>query len=420
MRLSVAVPGLVVAVLAAPCPASAQAALEPGPARRSAPSFLGAAGGVLAANAVVWGVNRYLKDEPSARVGIRSWRTNLGAGFSWDADDFLNNQLGHPYHGGSYFTAARVNGYGYWTAVPFAAAGSLLWEIMGETTSPSINDLVNTTMGGVTLGEIHHRISGHLLRRHGSAAQGAGAFRHDLAAGYLRQGGDGGNSVQAFLAFVAEAGSPFDETARRPFDAYRFELEVTAGDPAVVTGVRASGLLGRRFLRTTRRSHLVLGVFQEYDYVNLAAHETGSQSLSAGLLYRRALGAVTELRAGIQARGVVLGAISSEHAGRAGRDYDYGPGLGSTVSISLRRGGASIRLAHTSFRLWNLSGADATHRAGVTRAGLRLPVGGGVGIGADLTLWGRTSRYHQAATTRQASHQLSRLRIYASGTPMIP
>jgi hypothetical protein len=127
---------------------AAQAAPELETNRRPGKSFLRAAGGVLAANALVWGVNRYVKDEPWARVGTRSWGKNLAAGFTWDADDFLNNQLGHPYHGGLYFTAARENGYGFWASVPFTAVGSLLWEILGETTAPSLNDLVTTRWEG--------------------------------------------------------------------------------------------------------------------------------------------------------------------------------------------------------------------------------------------------------------------------------
>jgi hypothetical protein len=127
---------------------AAQAAPELETNRRPGKSFLRAAGGVLAANALVWGVNRYVKDEPWARVGTRSWGRNLGAEFTWDADGFLNNQLGHPYHGGLYFTAARENGYGFWASVPFTAVGSLLWEILGETTAPSLNDLVTTRWEG--------------------------------------------------------------------------------------------------------------------------------------------------------------------------------------------------------------------------------------------------------------------------------
>lgn len=427
--------------------ANAQAAAQARPAfeadRIPRKSFLRAAGGVLAANALVWGANRFAKDEPSARVGTRSWGRNLGAGFAWDADGFINNQLGHPYHGGLYFNAARVNGYGFWASAPFVAAGSLLWEFLGETTAPSINDLVNTTLGGVALGEISDRLSSRVLQGGGtwqglaaaalSPASGAqrmlgSVHRQEraasagmdtatpinrLAIGYLNQGAGGPAEAQAFVEFTSQERSPFDETVRRPFDAFEFEVEVTTGDRAIVTRTRAAGLLARRFLRRAGRSQLVAGLFQEYDYVNLSSYEFGGQSLSGGLLYRRTWGAATEIRLGAQLRGLVLGGISSDHGVRAGRGYDYGPGLGSTLSASLWHGGRELlRLEHGSLWLRSISGAVAVHRATFTRAEVQVPVAAGVGVGADLGIWGRDSRYDGLPP---ANHRVSRMRIYLVG-----
>jgi hypothetical protein len=153
-------------------------------------------------------------------------------------------------------------------------------------------------------------------------------------------------------------------------------------------------------------------VFQEYDYLNAGSHETGGQSLSGGLLYRRALGAATELRMGAQVRGLLLGAISPDDPTSARRGSDYGPGFGSTVSVSLRSGGRALfRLEHTSIWLWSSSGAEATHRIGFARVGLRMPIAGELGVGADLELSGRSSRYELSATR----HRMSRVRIYVSG-----
>jgi hypothetical protein len=238
------------------------------------------------------------------------------------------------------------------------------------------------------------------------------AFLNRIAIGYLRHGAGGEGSAQVFVELRAEAASPFDESARRPFDGFEFEMEVTTGDPAIVTRVRASGLLVRRSLRATQRSQLVAGLFQEYDYLNAGSHETGGQSLNGGLLYRRVLGAATELRMGAQVRGLLLGAISSDDPKGARGASDYGPGLGSTVSFSLRSGGRElIRLEHISTWLWSISGAEATHRTHFARVGLRLPIAGEFGVGADLELSGRNSRYEVSGT----SHRMSRVRIYLSG-----
>ena len=443
MRLFAVSPTLLFLVVVADAQAAAQARSGFEADRTSGKSFLRAAGGVLAANASVWGANRFAKDEPSARIGTRSWGRNLGRGFTWDADGFINNQLGHPYHGGLYFNAARINGYGFWESVPFVVAGSLLWEFLGETTAPSINDLVNTTMGGVALGEISDRLSSRVLQDGGTwrgltavalspageAQRMLGAVRRPerialagmdaptpldrLAIGYLSQGAGGAAEAQAFVEFTSQERSPFDEAVRRPFDAFEFEVEVTTGEPAIVTRTRAAGLLARRFLWRAERSQLVAGVFQEYDYVNVSSYEFGGQSLSGGLLYRRTWGAATEIRLGAQLRGLVLGGISSDHVERAGRGYDYGPGLGSTLSVSLRHGGRELlRFEHGSVWLRSVSGADAVHRATFTRAELQVPVAAGVGVGADFGIWGRHSRYDGLPPANQ---QVSRMRVYLVG-----
>ena len=75
----------------------------------------------------------------------------------WDLDDFLVNQVGHPYQGNNYFTAGRANGLSFWESAGITAFGSGTWEIFGETNHASLNDLVNTTLGGIALGEMFHR-----------------------------------------------------------------------------------------------------------------------------------------------------------------------------------------------------------------------------------------------------------------------
>ena len=97
------------------------------------------------------------------RVGFNSWWENLEYGFEWDDNAFGVNQLGHPYQGGNYFTAGRSSGLSFWESAPLAALGSATWEYFGETHKPSVNDFVNTTVGGIALGEMLHR-TGWLIR----------------------------------------------------------------------------------------------------------------------------------------------------------------------------------------------------------------------------------------------------------------
>src|SRR5690348_7259085 len=85
----------------------------------TAKHFWRAAGGVMAINTFVWGVDYFVMRAPWARVGTRSWESNFRQGFGWDDNRFQVNQLGHPYHGSLYFGVARANGYTFWEATPF-------------------------------------------------------------------------------------------------------------------------------------------------------------------------------------------------------------------------------------------------------------------------------------------------------------
>ena len=67
--------------------------------------------------------------QPRARSGDRAdYAQDLvgqhGAGLVWDLDDFLVNQIGHPYQGNNYFNAGRANGLSFWESAGLTAFGS--------------------------------------------------------------------------------------------------------------------------------------------------------------------------------------------------------------------------------------------------------------------------------------------------------
>ena len=92
-----------------------------------------------------------------------SIRRNLHGGWTVDRDPFETNQLGHPYQGATHYGFARSAGLSFWESAGYAFAGSALWEIAGETTPPSINDLVNTGIGGSFMGEALFRLASLIL-----------------------------------------------------------------------------------------------------------------------------------------------------------------------------------------------------------------------------------------------------------------
>jgi hypothetical protein len=415
--------------------------------QRAHASFWQAAAGVLAANGVTWGYNWYVQRWHWANVGTQSWAANLRNGFIWDDDCFVDNQLAHPYHGSVYLGSARASGYGFWGSLPYVAAGSATWELFFENVRPSLNDFVNTTLGGMALGEVTFRLSSLVSSRpsRGGAALGrqvgafalspmarvqsllvpgpGGAVREDpsyqarLIAGTLRNHADAVSNTgteRGFVELAVEYGSPFDTGATKPYDAFQFRLQVSRGPTEVINRLEISGLLARHDIRRSERSQLTLGLFQHYDYHDSAPFEFGGQSLSGALLYRHALGSRAQVHLGAHVETVVLGAISSDHGNYFRRDYDYGPGVGARFFGSLRHDGRDlVRFEHRTVWLYSLHGAEASHLVTSAQVGTALPLGPVVQVGADVSWLIRHSSYRTFSSTMRRASQLRAFLVWS-------
>jgi hypothetical protein len=69
-------------------------------------------------NVMYNGIN-HLRGHHTARIGFASWGANLRHGFEWDDNPWGVNQVGHPYQGSNYFTAARAHGLSFWESSAF-------------------------------------------------------------------------------------------------------------------------------------------------------------------------------------------------------------------------------------------------------------------------------------------------------------
>src|SRR3954471_9640119 len=150
------------------------AAQDSGKNARPNASFWQAAAGIATINSITWAYNRYVQRWPWAKVGTQSWGRNLRNGLVWDNDNLLDDQLAHPFHGSLYHSSARASGFGFWGSVPIVAAGSASWELFGENITASLNDLINTTLGGVAIGEVTYRLSSLLSSKRTGGANGIG------------------------------------------------------------------------------------------------------------------------------------------------------------------------------------------------------------------------------------------------------
>src|SRR6187455_3261958 len=105
---------------------------------------------------VIYGLANLARGQVTARVTPTTWWHNMEQGWVWDLDDFVVNQIGHPYQGNNYYNGGRANGLSFYESAAMAAFGSASWEFFGETNKASLNDFINTTLGGIAIGEVLH------------------------------------------------------------------------------------------------------------------------------------------------------------------------------------------------------------------------------------------------------------------------
>ncbi|MDR1306855.1 MAG: DUF3943 domain-containing protein, partial [Treponema sp.] len=100
----------------------------------------------LVINGIFTGITGYVLNYPWAHPTAEGIRENFLNDAIWEkTDGFKVNQLGHPWQGGLYFNAGRANGFTFYESMTFSAFGSVTWEMICESTTPSINDMITTS-----------------------------------------------------------------------------------------------------------------------------------------------------------------------------------------------------------------------------------------------------------------------------------
>jgi hypothetical protein len=392
--------------------------------------FLTAASELALLELIPWAFDRYVARYDYAFISTETVRENFRRGFGYDPDTFEVNQSSHPYHGSLFFNAARENGYGFWESSAFALVGSLIWECCMENTRPSTNDLVNTTLGGMTRGEVAHRLSAMILDNTASGKTrlireiGAGiinpaallnrllrgeAFKEfenpsdrfpklvalSTDVGYRRfEHGAHRNQWIATLSFLY--GDPFEGDLSRPFDSFWVGIDASSPGGVLFTRIEERGLLkGWELGDDTAPVRSIFAFGQEYEYLNNVSQVFGAQILSAGLLSRyqireKVIGLTDASILAVPLAGIRTTDFENPETGR---NYDYAPGTGARVAGRVFFGGHEI-LGTEYGIIWahTVNGISDNHTLQFLRAVARVPIGL-FGAGAAYSWYSRKTSY---------------------------
>ena len=325
--------------------------------------------------------DRYALNSDFAQTTLNSLKRNFTDGMVWDNDFFITNLFAHPYHGNLYFNAARSNGLNFWESAPYALGGSLMWEFLGETEPPAINDIIATTCGGIAIGEMTHRLSrtvlddrdrgGSRFLREAAATiinpiQGlhrifsGDAWRvrsdhyryHDFSKipvdmsfsvgwRYLADNGALFRGIHApYVNITLMYGTPVDgERHTTPYDFFDLEMNAAfgGGQPFVNT-LNIVGRLWSTPILDKKDMAGEFGIYQHFNYYDAKPIKDGSEltpyriSEAAGfgpgfILSLPQTSAMTKLEQRIFMSGILLGGTKSDYFNVIERDYNMGSGF---------------------------------------------------------------------------------------------
>ncbi len=379
--------------------------------KKSSPNYWGAALETTGINLFVHLFDRFPLNKDYAQVGFKDIKHNFQTGFVWDNDEFSTNLSAHPYHGNLYFNSARSNGLSFWESTPYALGGSLMWEFLGETEPPAINDVLATTFGGIALGEVTHRVSqlflndrkrgfNRFLREAAATIINPMGGLHRIVSGdawHVRQSDylyydrqnlpinlaisagtrylsdDGAlfrGEFNPYINIFLEYGDPLSNRCRKPYD--YFTVETTVGLSGNQPLFNRIHLLGRLWGKSIegRNSMAEIGMYQHFNYYNSEPVKDGTQltpyriseaaAVGPGLIIRfPQTGSLMQLEQRIFLSGILLGGSKSDYYAFRNRDYNMGSGFSvkTKTHMELRQFGRFILRANY-FRLFTWKGYE--------------------------------------------------------------
>ena len=317
-----------------------------------------------------------------------------------------------------------------------------------ENTRPSYNDLINTTVSGVFLGEVIYRLSSNVLDdRTGGAPRVvreiAGALLdpvrgfnrliqgkmfqtipdHDyeiepihftIAAG-ARKTNNRLTDVTGLTDFSLDLklsyGDPFRETERKPFDYFYLRADLASGDLKHV----ARNVLGDAFLfgaTTTRGSQwkATLGGFQHYDYWNTDTFEIGTIGLGGSVLTKMSFSKQKFFENELHLAAVPLGASNArkvvvDQLNPGYQNYTYSGGAEIKYRTTLDLDFAQIGAEYDLYWLHTYVGEAGDNLIGIFRPHISVRLYRAVNVGYEYLHYRRNDSNGQGPTIHVTSHE---------------
>lgn len=387
-----------VALILAPACATTSQPIETSPSPPPKPNYILPAAEIVAFDAALHAFDRrYLNETGAFSVTAESIRRNLRAKWVVDDDLYEINQVGHPYQGSMYHGFARSAGLNYWAASAYTFAGSLMWEIAGETSTPSINDQIASGVAGSFLGEALFRTANLLIdkadNKPGFGRMLLVLFVSPPTAANRTLFGDRFDRVMPtrdpMYDARIQAGASRDETMvdlsldyglpgtptydyRRPFD--NFNVHMILSSRSGLESFMTRGLLAGQDYAHGMAIRGVWGLYGGYDYLSPELFRVSTTALSVGTNVQSWLSEHVALQ-GAAVGGLGYAAAQTLPNSTSDREYHYGVAPQGVVSLRVVAADrVSLDLSAREYFVSNIGGLDGNGRDSITRADASIGV----------------------------------------------
>ncbi|UFS70801.1 DUF3943 domain-containing protein [Geomonas sp. RF6] len=375
--------------------------------------------------------------------------------WGWDHDTFEVNQFGHPYEGATFFGLARSSGLNFWESLGYSHAGSYIWEMAGETTRPSINDMITTGNAGSLLGEALFRMAGLVLEDGGDypdafheiaaaivspptgfnrsvfgerfksvypSHRPAKFWRVRLGASYGTEGYDLGygqppHNFYGIVDFALSYGLPGKSgySYRRPLDYFDFRLTVRSRAENFLENILLRGLLIGSAYDAGDTYRGIWGLYGSYDYISPFLMQISSTALSLGTTAEMDVAPDVTLQGSLLG-GVGFAAAGSRLATQEEREHHYAFSPQWLLSLNVLFGErAYIDLAGRGYYPQAVEGdIDGSEVLYNCEAGVTVRVSGRHGVGVRWVESIRNTHYQQVPNRHQREGTVTLFYTYLS------
>ncbi len=401
---------------------------------------------VIGLNFGVWAFNRYITSEGWSAISWNSIKENFKTGFVWDVDGYLTNQFWHPYHGSNYFNIARSNGLSFWESAPYAFGGSLMWEYFMENEPPSYNDIVNTPVTGIILGEISFRVSDLIIDE---SATGFERFLREFSStlidpmkgfnrlirgemwkdGFKKEKKSfnavislGAHNVffsrkinnsrtYASLRTDLNYGNQFDvENHKEPFDYFSLHSEINLTPDDNIVGIFASGVIWDNNIKLFNTSKNIIGIYKEVDIHINTVYKLSATSVSGQIINTIPITPTISMQNYFGLSAILMGGTNSLYAKEYGKDYNIGPGASGKVGLKFSfKDFGEFYANYKRYWIHTLSGAESEEFVGLLNVGLTYNIFSKTSLGLDFLLYERYGDYENFPDTQDTN---SAIRFY--------